>query len=114
VTLDGRRVLACGLVDPLAIGQEDVRYVDALNLARVVREGEERARLVQLDAVYRISRADRGRPGIEAFEAAAWQAEGLMPRWAVSGSFCRVDLTLPPPRYLVDPLRPAFQATERV
>ncbi len=114
VTLAGRRILGCGLVDPLAIGADDVRYVDALNLARVVRDGEERARLVQLDAVYRISRADRGRPVIEALDAAAWRADGLVPRWAVSGSFCRADLTLPRPRYLVDPLRPALQGTERV
>jgi len=114
VALDGRRVLACELVDPLAIGQEDVRYVDVLNLARVVREGEERARLVQVDAVYAIHRADRGRPMLHAFEADAWRAEGLIPRWAVSGSFSRADLTLPRLRFLVDPLRPAFQATERV
>ena len=114
VALDGRRILGCGLVDPLAIGQGDVRYVDVLNLARVVRDGEERARLVQLDAVYSVLRADRGRPVLQAFDAAAWRADGLLPRWAVSGSFCRVDLTLPRPRYLVDPLRPAFQATERI
>jgi len=110
----GRTILACSLADPVAIGPDDVRYVDTLNLAWVQRSGEPTLRLVQLDARQTIRTADRGRPCVEHFDAAAWAAPGLLPDYGVSASFCSADLAFPRVRFLVDPAKPAFQGTEKV
>lgn len=114
VTEDGRCVLACALADPVAIGPDDVRYVDALNLAWVPRGGEPALRLVQVDARQTLHTADRGRPTIATFDAAAWAAPGLVPDYGVAASFCTADVVLPRVRFLVDPEKPAFRGTEKV
>ncbi|HVP30306.1 MAG TPA: hypothetical protein VMW35_14215 [Myxococcota bacterium] len=114
VTEGGRAILACSLGDPVAIGPDDVRYVDALNLAWVPRGGESVLRLVQVDARQRIHTADRGRPRIASFDAPAWAASGLVPDYGVSASFCSADLVLPRIRFLVDPEKPAFRGTEKL
>lgn len=114
VAESGRTILACSLADPIAIGPDDVRYVDTLNLAWVPRDGELALRLVQLDARQTIHTADRGRPCIDRFEAEAWAAPGLVPDYGVSASFCTADLVFPRVRFLVEPEKPAFQGTHRV
>lgn len=110
----GRTILACSLADPIAIGPDDVRYVDALNLCWVPRGGDSVLRLVQVDARQTVRTADRGRPAIAAFDAAAWAAPGLVPDYGVSATFCTADLVLPRVRFLVDPEKAALRGTEKV
>ena len=85
-----------------------------MNLARVRGDATERPWLVQVDPEYTFRRAERGRPAVDLFVAEAWSAEGLSPVYPVSASCCLCDVTLPRLRYIVDPDRPAMEATERV
>lgn len=107
-------ILEASLVDPIPIGVGDVRYVDSLNPARVLRDGAWTGRLIQIDPSYEIRAADRGEPELAAFDAAACGAPGLAPVYPVSGSYVLADVTLPALRFLIDPTQPAYQGTERV
>lgn len=110
----GRSILDCELVDPIAIGTGDVRYVDNLTLARLSRGGAEVVRLLQIDPVHEIRTADRGKPALRSFDADAWGAPGLRTNYAVSGSIVVADVTLPKLRFAIDPEKPAYLGTEQL
>lgn len=110
----GRTILDCELVDPIAIGAGDVRYVDNLNLARIARGGVEIPRLLQVDPAHEIRTADRGTPSLRAFDADAWGAPGLRVNYAVSGSIAVADVTFPRLRFAIDPQKPAYLGTEQL
>lgn len=78
-----------------------------MNFARMKRDGAELVRLIQVDADYAITKADRGRPTAKTFVAAAWAIGGAVPQWPVSASYTTGSVTLPRVRYLANPgLRP--------
>ena len=85
------------LVDPEPINGGDVQYVATMNLANGARR---RPVLVQVDADCTFHKAERGRPQVEVFERAAWQAEGVDPVYPMNASYTTVDAGLPG-----DPLR---------
>ena len=127
VTAMRRTILQVSLIDPQAISGADVQYIANMNLARVpgsrsddgsrepgTGNQEPGTRLVQVDPEYTFHRAERGRPVVDQLVAEAWSAEGLVPVYPVSATYCTCDITLPRIRYIVDPDRPAMQATERV
>jgi hypothetical protein len=114
VELSGRPILACELVDPIAIGAGDIRYVDNLNLARLSRGGAPVARLLQVDPAWAIETADRGRPHLIAFDADAWAAPGVRPNYPVSASVVTAQVAFPKLRFAIDPEKPAYQGTEAV
>ncbi len=114
VEVEGRRILDCALVDPQPLGGTSVYYAPSLHLARVRRDGQEAPRLIQVDPGYTIHRADRGRPEMLAFDAAAWSAAELDPFYPVSAFHSVADVTLPALRFIVDPTRPATEGTERL
>jgi hypothetical protein len=112
VELDGRRILACELIDPIAIGADDVRYIDALNLARLARGGSELPRLLQVDPAWTIKTVDRGQPHVIAFDADACGAPGVRPNYPVSASIATADVTFPKLRFAIDPEKPAHLGSE--
>lgn len=114
VVAGGRTVLEAGLRDPEPIGAGDVQYLANLNLARMVRDGVEVPRLVQVDAEFAIQNADRGKPVLNAFEGSAWALDGARAVYPVSASVVRADIMLPALRYLADPERSPLEAVERV
>lgn len=102
------------LMNPEAIGSGDVQYISSLHLARVVRDGEEQVRLIQVDPDYMFSGADRGRPLLTELRLGAWGLEGATISWDVSASATKGTVTLPALRYLVDPEKPVLAAVERI
>jgi hypothetical protein len=112
VDLDGRAILACELIDPIAIGADDVRYIDSLNLARVPRGGAPVPRLLQVDPAWTIKTVDRGRPHAIAFDPDAWSAPGVRPNYPVSASIATADVVFPKLRFAIDPDKPAHLGSE--
>jgi len=110
VRVEGEDVLRAALRDPMPLGSADAYYVANVNLAHTPNG----LRLVQVDPEFEIERAERGRPLIERFMPAAWNAGGLRPSYPVSGSFTIAAVTLPALRYVSRPDVLAFEGTERV
>jgi hypothetical protein len=114
VSVSGRPVLECGLVDPEPIGGGDIQYIASMNLARVVRDGSEVVRLIQVDPEYTFHKADRGKPRLSVFDGNAWGLPGAQAVYPVSASFAVCDVVLPEIRYIADPSKPPLQAIEKV
>jgi hypothetical protein len=110
VTRDGRRLLAVDIVDPNLLAGAGVPIAAGLNLA----DTPAGRRLLQVDPEYVITTADRGRPVIREFDAAAWGEPDLVPSWPISGSFLRAEVTLPELRFLTDPTVASGRATGRL
>ena len=110
----GRTTLDCALIDPGPLGETGVYEQGALRPARVTRDGSEEVRLLQVDPKYEVDRADRGRPDLQIFDAAAWSGEALAPLYPVSAFSSTATVTIPKLRFLVDPNRPATEGTERL
>ena len=81
-----------------------------MHLARTPRG----LRLVQVDPTFAVERAERGRPHLVAFDAAAWGDARIVPMHPVSASIAIADVTLPRLRYLCRPDVWAFEGTERL
>ncbi|MCK9520382.1 MAG: acetoacetate decarboxylase family protein [Dehalococcoidia bacterium] len=114
VDADGRSVLDMSLVNPEPISGNDLQYLPNLNLARVIRDGVESPRLVQVDPDFVFHSSDRGKPQLDAFEADAWELPGAVVNHPVSASFAVTDITMPALRYLVDPAKGPLEAVEKV
>jgi hypothetical protein len=110
VTLDGRVIFAADAVDPVPLGPTDVQWMANMNLAQTPRG----LRLVQVDPDYDVTRAERARPILTTFDAAAWGEERITPVYPVAASFTVATVTLPRIRYLSAPDQLAFFATEVV
>jgi hypothetical protein len=110
VTCDGPVVLEVALDDPEPLGANDVQYTASMHLAHTPRG----LRLVQVDPTFVVARAERGRPRLAAFDAAAWGDARLAPGHPVAASIAIADVTLPRLRYLCRPDVWAFDGTERV
>jgi hypothetical protein len=107
-------VLETSLVDPVPVTGHDVQYPPGMHLARVQRDGAWLPRIVQVDCEYEFRRADRGRPELRAFDAAAWGDARLDPYLPVSASFSACDVTITNVRYICNPDIPAAEGTEKV
>ncbi len=110
VSVDGEEILDLALCDPMPLGAADVYYVANMNLAHTPLG----LRLVQVDPELAVERAERGRPVLHRFAAAAWLSEGLRPSLPVSASFTIATVTLPALRYVCRPDVLAFAGAERV
>lgn len=102
VSVEGREILAVDVVDPRLLAGAGVPIAPGLNLA----DTPEGRQLLQVDPEYVIVSADRGRPLIRSFDAAAWGDADIVPTWPISGSHLRAEVTLPSLRYLTDPTDP--------
>ena len=114
VTRDGERILDAALVDPQPISGADVQYMHSVTLARLDEAAGSTATLVQVDPHYTFHTAERGRPTIARFAAAAWNADGLAPVHPISASFATCDTDLPRIRFVIDPEIPVIRGTRRI
>jgi hypothetical protein len=110
VSRGGETILALEGADPEPLAAGDVQFSGTLNLADTPRGW----RLVQIDPEIRATRAERLRPKLSAFRAAAWSDARLDPYWPVSASLTLADIELPPIRFVCRPDELAFTGTERV
>ena len=108
VCVDGHTILEVGLRDPDPLGPRDIQYTASMHLARTPRG----VRLVQVDPTFAVERAERGRPHLFAFDAAAWGEARIVPTHPVSASIAVADMTLPKLRYVCRPDVWAFGGTE--
>jgi len=111
---DGRTILAVTMQDPEPISGTDVQWAASMHLARVVREGAEVPRLVQVDPEVSIRKADRGVPRLDAFDADAWGDARIVLTQPVMAWYLTGDVTMPRIRYLCDPAVAALQGTEKI
>lgn len=110
VSFEGAPALELELRDPTPLRGEDVFYAASMHLAHTPRG----LRLVQVDPAFATLRAERGRPVLERFDAAGWNAAGVRPSHPVSASFTLADVTLPALRYVCRPDVLAFEGSERI
>jgi hypothetical protein len=110
VALDGRTLLDLHAKAPLPLAPSDLQFFASVHPARTPRG----LRLVQIDADHEIVRAERGRPALAAFDAAAFGAPGLEVGYPVAASIALGEIRLQRIRYVLRPDVLAFQGTEAV
>ena len=88
----------------------DLQYVASMNPATT----PDGFRLVQVDPEFTFQKADRGRPALWEFNAAAWGDERVRPVFPVSASSAVADITLPKLRYIARLDVPALQGTTQL
>ena len=101
-------VVALHATDPEPLGANDVAYTTSLALADTPRG----SRLVQVDVDVVADRAERLRPRLEHFDAAAWVHPGATPYHPVSASVVVGTLTIQRLRFVSRPGELAFTGTE--
>jgi len=107
---DDRAILELGLRDPVLLPPDVMQFVSSLHPAHTPRG----YRLVQIDPVHALGRAERGDPSVDRFDAAAWGDERIEPHYVISGAIGRGDMTLPKLRFLCRPGEIAFTGTETI
>jgi hypothetical protein len=110
VARGGETILAFEGADPDPLAPSDVQFSGTLNLADTPRGW----RLVQVDPELKPARAERLRPKLAAFSAAAWGDPRLDPYYPVSASITLADVTIPALRFVCRPEELAFSGTEKV
>jgi hypothetical protein len=110
VALGDETILDVALCDPDPLGPHDVQFTASMHLAHTPHG----LRLVQVDPAFAVERAERGRPRLAAFDAAAWGDARIAPAHPVSASIAVAEVTLPRLRYVCRPDVWAFDGTERV
>jgi len=110
VVLDGKTLLELHAGAPLPLATSDLQFFASLHPAQTPKG----FRLVQIDSEYAITRAERGRPVLDAFDAAAFGVPSLRPGYSVAAIVALGDITLPRVRFVVRPDLLAFEGTEAV
>jgi hypothetical protein len=114
VARGGKTILDCALVDPQPVAGSDVQYINWVTAANAPLDGQTQPMLIQVDPKYTFYKAERGKPQVSTFDAAAWNAAGLQLADPIVGTCCTVDTDLPRIRFVMDPLKPVFQGTRRI
>jgi len=114
VVKDGTTVLDCALVNPEAISGSDVQLINWVTMANAPLDGTTGPLLVQVDPKYTFHKAERGRPEVRVFDAAAWNAGDLRPTDPIVATVATVDTDLPRIRFVMDPIKPVYQGTRRI
>jgi len=110
VRIGDATTLAIETQDPDPLAPDDVQFTGTLTLAHTPRG----LRLVQLEPRTQLERAERLRPRLERFDAAAWEHDALTPYHPVSASIGVGRIEIPPVRFVCRPDVLAFQGTESV
>jgi hypothetical protein len=109
----GKTVLEVEMLDRDFISGGDIQYVSSMHLCRNREDGK--LTLVQCDPEWTFAKAERGRPRLVSFDAAAWNGAGrLNPNWPISASFAVADVTIGRIRYVSDPNLDAFKGTTAI
>lgn len=114
VAKDGKTILDCALVDPQPVSGTDVQYINWVTAANAPLDGQTQPILIQVDPKYTFHKAERGKPQVAAFDAAAWNAPTIKLADPIIGTCSTVDTDLPRIRFVMDPLKPVFQGTRRI
>jgi len=114
VKKDGKTILDCALVDPQPVAGSDVQYINWVTAANAPLDGTTQPMLIQVDPKYTFHKAERGKPQVNAFDPAAWNAPTIQLSEPIVGTCCTVDTDLPRIRFVMDPLKPVFQGTRRI
>ena len=107
-------VLAAQMVDPVPIGNGDLLYTAGMHVAEVERDGVTKPWLIQVDADFAVSRADRGEARLDAYDGDFWNAASVVPVNPIVASYTTANVTLPAIRYICDPDQPAITGTVKV
>jgi hypothetical protein len=105
---DGALVLEIEVVDPVTLRPGDIQWIANMHLAHTPMG----LRLIQVDPDVEVHRAERARPHVVSFDAAAWGEPLLEPLYPVAASLARASATLPKLRYVCAPDQLAFFSTE--
>ncbi len=70
-------MLDCALVDPQPVAGTDVQYINWVTAANAPLDGQTQPMLIQVDPKYTFYKAERGKPQVSAFDAAAWNAGAI-------------------------------------
>ncbi len=108
--VEGECVLELEMRDPILLPPDAMQFVSSLHPAHTPNG----FRLVQVDAVHQIERAERGEPIVGEFDAAAWGEPGLEPHHPISAAGGTGTLTFAKLRFLCKPGELAFTGTERI
>jgi hypothetical protein len=91
----------------------DLQFISSMHLARNRADGK--TVLMQVDAEYAVTRAERGDSNIILIDALAWNTgDHLMLTNPMTATLAACDVTLPRIRYVCDPSRPAYEGTIKV
>jgi hypothetical protein len=104
----GAPMLEVDVVDPVTLRPNDIQWITSMHLAHTPRG----LRLIQVDPDIEVHRAERARPTLRQFDAAAWGEPLLRPTRPVAASLARASVTLPKLRYVCAPDQLAFFSTE--
>ncbi len=107
---EGDALLAVGLQDPVMLPPGAVQFVSGVHPA----DTPSGFRLVQVDALHEVHRAERGDPVIDYFDAGAWGEDRMVPTYPISASICTADVTLRRLRFVCRPGEMSFTGTETV
>ncbi len=110
VSIEGRELLALHADAPLPLAASDLQFFASVHPARTPKG----LRLLQVDPEYAITRAERGRPVLRAFDPAAFGEPTLRPAYPVAAFVALGEVTLPRVRFIVRPDVLAFEGTELV
>lgn len=110
VSVGGEPVLEVALMNPETISGGDVQYIHSVTLTRV----DGRPLLVQVDPHYTFHKAERGRPAVGRFDAAAWSAGPITLEWPIAATVTTCDTDLPRIRFVMDPEIPVVRGTRRI
>lgn len=108
VSLDRSVALDVEVVDPIPLRPGDLQWISSMHPAQTPRG----FRLVQVDPSYDVTRAERARPTLKAFDAAAWGEPAIVPTYPVAATISSATITLPELRFLCAPDQLAFMGTE--
>jgi hypothetical protein len=111
---NGGPILDCALVDPEPISGGDVQYINWVTMGTAPLEGKALPLLIQVDPRHTIHKAERGRPEVAAFDAAAWNAPSLRLLNPIVATVCTSDTDLPRIRFVMDPDVPVIKGTKRI
>ena len=103
--------------DPEPIAGADLMAFDNLHLIRLGETGDDEGTgaIVQVNPEYAIHSADRGRPVLRLPDPGALGMNGCISLTMAMTAFSfRADTTLPPVRFVMDPVVPAVQSTRKV
>ena len=114
VKKSGKTILDCALIDPQPVSGTDVQYINWVTAANAPIDGSVQPMLIQVDPKYTIYKAERGKPHVQLFDAAAWNAASLELAGAIVGTCSTVDTDLPRIRFVMDPLKPVYMGTRRI
>lgn len=108
VWVEDECILDLAMNEPMLLPSDAVQFVSSLHPAHTPRG----YRLVQVDPVHKLDRAERGEPIVNEFDAEAWNLPGLEAYYPISAAQGSGTLTLGKLRFLCKPGELAFTGTE--